>query len=136
MKMRPALPLALLLVIYLGNVALSRWFDVYGRLPWFDIPMHLLGGFVVGMLAISIQQRALAGKQGRGLPFWYQSLFVIGIVMTVAVIWEWHEFVLDWIHQDQNGWARLQPTNADTMKDLFDGFVGGWVSIGIFLQRE
>jgi len=136
MNIRLSTPLALMAAIYLLNVLGDRLFDVYGRFPWFDIPMHFAGGLAVGMLGISLQQRAMTPKQGRGLPGWYRGLFVIGVVMTVAVVWEWHEFVQDWLHYGRTDWTLMQPTSADTMKDLLMGFLGGLTAIGVFLRKE
>ena len=122
-------------VIYAMNVLLERFFGVYERWQWFDVPMHFVGGFAAGLLGVSLHFAGTSAKQRRELPSWYQLLFVLGITMFVAVTWEWHEFVRDWIHHGQAGWTWLQPSTADTMKDLLMGLLGGLVAASL-LKKE
>ncbi|MEK7451744.1 MAG: hypothetical protein AAB664_00225, partial [Patescibacteria group bacterium] len=89
MKWKTALTVAL--GVYGFNHILN-FFDLYGSHPNIDIPMHLLGGFSIGLLGISLYHIAVKKQK---LPRWFYVLFVIGFVLLVGVLWEFHEWVLD-----------------------------------------
>ena len=50
-------------------------------------------------------------------------LWSIGPVSFVAVLWEFHEFLLDYFFH-----TAIQSSVADTMGDLFFGLVGGFIA--------
>ena len=57
--------------------------NLYYELPWLDIPMHIWGGFLIGLLIISLSfyNKTLKNKQ-----FFFLALFL------VMVIWEVYEY--------------------------------------------
>lgn len=90
---------------------------LYYELPWLDIPMHIMGGFGVASLALSI---SLYKKHTLS----YSS--VILLYLLVAFGWELYEFAQDQMqHLDWNGWS-------DTLSDTFNGAVGATVSYYYF----
>ncbi|TAK03724.1 hypothetical protein EPO34_01000 [Patescibacteria group bacterium] len=123
--------------VFLIHLLLSRAFDMYDRFPNFDIPMHFIGGFVAGMVGIALHVR-LSGRghaRNASYPVAYHALFVLGIVMAIAVGWEFHEFVLDWYNREDVSWRLTQPSIADTMLDLLMGAIGGLMSVLAFRKQ-
>lgn len=82
---------------------------LYYELWWLDIPMHIIGGFGVTLLAGAI----LSYKR---MNISYVRLFIIYII--VAVSWEIYEYTHDLIVMNEwNGWIA-------SIKDLTVGFIG------------
>jgi len=115
-------PLAILAV----HLILS-WFELYDRLSWVDIPMHLFGGVSIGVAYALLSRRLGIPLQGLML-----LAFIVSLVGLTAVVWELHEFALDALL----GWS-TQPSVADTMGDLFLGLLGGIAgSLPLILRGE
>lgn len=110
--------------VYLVHYVLYKGFNVYGIWPWFDAPMHFIGGMLAGILGGAIYQ---AGEKGRkGKVHWIIPLcFILGFVAAVAMVWEFHEFLLDAISIYNGGGGRHQASIDDTMKDMALGMAGG-----------
>jgi uncharacterized membrane protein YjdF len=124
--MRISTALAAMGGLYAANWVLSNAFDVYGRFPNFDVPMHYAGGFAAGMLAVAVHHETSGKEYLRRIPWYYHAGFILGTVALIAVAWEFHEFVLDWLHGQQgNVFVRMQPSIADTMGDMGLGLLGG-----------
>lgn len=94
--------------IFLANLLAMKFFW-YFSLPWFDMPMHFLGGLWVALAAIY----AFRPKR----PWWPAFL----AVLVVGVLWEVFEFSLD-TFITLKVWDR-----ADTLSDLFFDFLGASV---------
>ena len=83
--------------------------NLYYEIWWLDIPMHIMGGFGVASLALSI-----ANYKKKHLS--YKHLLLIYAI--IAIGWECYEFAADVLHsRDWNGWS-------DTLSDIFNGAVG------------
>lgn len=92
---------------------------LYYELPWLDIPMHVLGGFGVASLALSV-----ARYQNYKLSF----ISVLLAYLVIAVGWEFYEFIHDLMRSSSwNGWS-------DTLSDTFNGAVGASVAY-YFLKK-
>jgi len=118
--------------IYGVHWGLVYFLDVYSFLPWFDMPMHAIGGFTVGILGVGIHHKITDKHHLSASPLWYHILFVVSFVILIAVAWEFHEYVLD---QTVGKWNNLPPHQlslSDTMSDLLLGGVGGFVSALVF----
>jgi cobalamin synthase len=87
--------------------------NLYYELPWLDIPMHIWGGFLIGLLivALSFYNKTFKNKQ-----FFFLSLFI------VMVIWEVYEYQRGVILYD--GLFDY----FDTLKDVVFGFLGGYLA--------
>jgi hypothetical protein len=108
--MKPIISSVLYLIILL---ALSEFvFDpthLYYELPWLDIPMHVMGGFGVTSLIMSV---ALYTKKNLHL---YQ---IILLFLCVAIGWELYEYAHDlMLVREWNGWS-------DTVSDIINGILG------------
>ncbi len=84
--------------------------NLYYELPWLDIPMHIWGGFLIGLLivALSFYNNTMKNRQ-----FFFLSLFL------VMFIWEVYEYQRGVILYDKLF------DYFDTLKDVFFGFLGG-----------
>ena len=78
------------------------WYWIY---RWFDIPMHLLGGFTIGVFSV-----AILGK--------FRPLLFVVIVLGAAVGWEAFEYLSGITYNEPKYWF-------DTTHDLLDDALGG-----------
>src|SRR5918994_530257 len=106
-----------LLVFGIHVMALGA-FNAYERFPYVDLPMHFFGGVVTAFFfhRVSINASLL------GITRPYQSsrhrLFVFTSTCTVALTWEFSEFITGWYS------AGAEEGLNDTIGDLFLGIVG------------
>ncbi|HEU0085726.1 MAG TPA: hypothetical protein VFQ59_02085 [Candidatus Paceibacterota bacterium] len=105
------IPLVILVffILFINYVAMK--FHWYSALPWFDMPMHFLGGFWVALLVAFI------------LPSRHFSIhFVLKIlagVLLIGILWEIFEVTLNTIT------VKDTFDMVDTLSDLFFDIVGG-----------
>ena len=90
-------------------------YQVYWMLPWFDIPMHISGGLMVGLFAATGLDYIHINKR--------RSLYIILAVIAVGVVWEFVECYFG-ITDGLGPISRL-----DTIKDVIDDIIGGVLSI-------
>ncbi len=91
---------------------------LYWRYPWFDIPMHFIGGSVVALGYLTL--RDFVPK----LPaHWFTFVPTIIFVFSIALLWELFELVAG--ITVQNGY--VIDTVADVIFGLFGGTVGYFV---------
>ncbi len=105
---------ALVLLIHLVLVPLKT----YTLLPWFDIPMHFLGGFAVALTSLSLLKLAKENNLIK-LNSKIQPLIILSSVSLIATLWELFEFAIDHLTNFQ-----AQLGLADTMLDLLMGLIG------------
>lgn len=116
MKFKTAyLAIAAVLLVHVPLVAIGA----YNRWPNIDIPMHLAGGFAMGLLAIALHDNSRA----RG-PWWERALFVVGFVALIAIFWEFYEFTVDAVFIAARGGIPSQLSLVDTLGDLLNGLIG------------
>jgi hypothetical protein len=117
-------------LLYLLHLFLDISFDVYTRFSWFDKLMHFSGGAVLVItffpLLTYFEKRGNL-KLGRIWKF----IFVISLVVLVAVLWEFYEFVICYFCG-----CNWQPSVADTIADLALGMFGGLIVTLIFSRME
>ena len=113
--MKPAWAPSFVFVIHV--IALS--FQLYKTYPPIDIPMHFFGG--VSMAYFLDRAFVAASLITTGAPpnRILESLLIFTATCTVAVFWEFIEFVLSWALSTD-----LQGSLADTTKDLLLGMIG------------
>ncbi len=113
--------------VFFINIGLYAW----DGLPWFDIPMHLLGGAVTAWAVFAFFLDATRRPSIPKLPRWCILFMVVGGVALVGIIWEFAEFGVDVLRG-----SSLQGGLVDTMKDLFDDLVGGALTALILIRRS
>ena len=101
-------------------------------IPNMDVPMHLLGGFVMALLALAIHHAVSNKYHTNHSPAWNHYTVVVGFAMLVGIAWEFHEYIFD---QTNNIWYNLpqsQPSLSDTMKDFLNDWIGATVAFILF----
>lgn len=93
---------------------------LYWTTDWFDIPMHFLGGLLVGLVVIFI---CYVSGYVR-MPTMHRGVMIaviLGGVLLVGVAWEvWEIFV---------GFTDMATDQVDTILDLIMDTIGGIVAI-------
>lgn len=123
--------LAPFLIYLLNEILYNFWPDL--SLAWhLDNYLHIMGGMSIAaasIVALRLAERGGWLKINRAIVAFF---LVVALVMAAAVIWEFYEFLHDYFYG-----THFQPSNSDTMKDLFMGTVGGaaWY-LGHFLQKR
>ena len=84
-------------------------------LPWFDIPMHISGGLMVGLFAQTGLDYIHINKS--------RLLYIILAVIAVGLVWELVECYL----RLTDGFGPI--SRLDTIKDIIDDIIGGVLSI-------
>ena len=105
------------------------FFDVYRILPWFDMPIHFIGGVSVSMTYFFIL-KYLQKENYLKISSLIRIIFVFALVSLTAVSWEFFEFSAEYL----TGF-NLQGSLNDTMVDLFLGLFGGLLAV-IFLEAK
>lgn len=99
---------------------------LYYEIWWLDIPMHIMGGFGIATLTGAMLAY-------RGIKVSYAKLFVVYILIALA--WEGYEHILNYINLGTWYGQRLPVVDVrDSVKDLFDGFIG--MSIAYLFVRK
>jgi len=100
-------------------VFLADWmFDVFTRLPWFDIPTHVLGG----VAATYFFWRAAANARSAAGRFQSvsQAVFALACTTGATILWEIFEFLSDRLLR-----TSMQHGVGDTLSDIVFSLAGG-----------
>jgi len=119
---------------------------VYSQMPWFDVPMHFFGGYVMALLGLAcygwlqgfvdIKPKSTQ-KLSILAPLLIEIVFVLGFVMIIGVAWEWYEFLFDqFVGFFVEKFGVAQTSLADTMNDLFNDLVGALTAWMLWRSRE
>ncbi|MEK7532748.1 MAG: hypothetical protein AAB579_04085 [Patescibacteria group bacterium] len=117
--------------VYLLNYVLLNFTQaMYWPIP-VDTPMHALGGLAIAYSAAHAT-RLLEKNNKLVIKSMLVKIFIIlATVVFAAVVWEFYEFLHDYFFG-----TSYQTTNADTMKDLFMGLLGGLVFCVAAVRRK
>lgn len=107
-----------LFVLMIHLIALS--FQLYGTYPNVDIPMHFFGGVSMAYFLKEVFLATSLMTAGALPNRLLESVLIVTATCTVAVFWEFFEFVLSWVIATD-----LQGSSPNTTKDLFFGMAGG-----------
>ena len=116
--------LLVLSLIAAVSTAAMTWYGVeaslYWYYSWWDIPTHILGGFAIGLWATAVAVR-------HHLSPLQAFLFVIGIALVVAFLWERWEYIEGLTKGEPGYWF-------DTIKDSIDDCIGAFCALCIALR--
>ena len=132
MKFKHAFFAILFVLVCHGVLILTQGYYHFKQI---DVPMHIMGGFAMGMLGLAIHHQISTRYHNKTSPWWYHFIFVVGFAMLIGVGWEFYEFILDqtvhvWLQQPLS-----QPSLANTMKDLLDDLIGAVLAFWIFRKK-
>ena len=94
--------------------------DYYFYFRWLDIPMHMLGGFWIGLVAVT----TLQWKQGRAMTIEERLAYTFLIAFGIGVFWEFFEYCSDTLFHLESYVYDAE----DTFSDLLNDFIGGTVA--------
>ncbi len=122
---------AVIAVICVLNL-LATLFYWYSTIWWFDILMHFLGGFFIGLLAYWISTSFIPARFLPTTIMGWISVLILSVCI-IGFLWEAYELVVD-LCTGAQGYGYL-----DGISDMFNDLSGGFFSvIAIFLfpQRD
>ena len=97
------------LIIFIG-IVFGSYLELFDRLPWFDNFMHILSGFVCASFGYDfacIIQRKI-GRCAATLA----AIFSLMFALSIAVGWEFYEFLMDTLHGTNLQLAKQGPETA------------------------
>lgn len=118
--------LAMVFLILVDAIALAAGF--YGTFLFgsFDIPMHIMGGAIVGWWASLAFQKELRAETLK------RFMLIVAFAALIGVAWECFEWSFDHTIGVRFHLPSAQSSNNDTMKDLGDDLLGG-IIVGLFV---
>lgn len=117
--------LALLVLILILVAHILAMFNGWYYIQYFDVGMHIAGGFGIALLCIAIMGRRTKNMSNKVL---FRNI-ILG-TMLFGLLWEIFEIV-----EDVSGfplWSN--PYMIDTLKDLVNDFIGGTITYFVFLK--
>lgn len=136
----PPLSQTLLSIIIFVGIVFGSYLGLFDKISWFDNFMHILSGFVCASFgydfACIIQRKK--GKCAATLA----AMFGLMFALSIAVGWEFYEFLMDTLHGTNLQLAKAGPETAmfdlskyrgeygyiglvDTMTDMMMNTIGG-----------
>ncbi len=117
----------IVILVALMNGAANYW-HLYYYVWWLDIPMHLIGGFWVGLSALAIY---FSEKHSLPMSGSWRSLLMValGATLIVGIGWEVYEWAVDWI----NGMPHLNI--VDTLADIGNDLIGALLATVLFMRK-
>ena len=118
---------ALILFIWLVNIFANE-VHLYFLLWWFDIPMHMVGGFWVALTSMVIYYHlGWIHRHDRSASFVVAAM--LGATLVVGILWEVFEFSVEHL-------VKLNDNGVfDTLKDLLDDMIGAVIASVIFIRK-
>ena len=103
-------------------------FNLYDRWEWIDVPMHMIGGFVVAILAAGIIHHYQLNQK----PWFFTLLFSVSFVIFIGAGWELCEYLIGFIlSSDIIGLLTVR----DLLGDLFNDSLGAILAWLIFIRK-
>src|SRR5262245_415130 len=117
--------LFVVLTLFLGSAA-----DFYYKFWWWDIVLHTGSGIllgIIGFLAVFLLNQT--DRIPAGITPFFLCVFAVAFAVTLGVVWEILEFVVDCISPATNMQSR-ETGVVDTMQDLIVDMLGAIVVAG------
>ena len=144
----PPLSQTLLNIIIFIGIVFGSYLELFDKIWWFDNFMHILSGFVCASfgydLAVILQR-----KKGK-CSIILAAMFGLMFALSIAVGWEFYEFLMDSLHGTNLQLSKAGPETAmfdmskyhneygylglvDTMTDMMMNAIGGIVGRGFMI---
>jgi len=130
MNKRKILISSLIVIIFIAfSNYIGMKYNLYWVYKWYDIPMHILGGFCVGLFSLylysSFQKNIFTANYRRNF-----FIFLFFILFFITISWEIFELVskITFIN-DQGYWI-------DTIGDILNAYFGGMVVYLFFIRNK
>jgi hypothetical protein len=128
-KQFPNFLIFLIIFIAITN-GLANMFSWYWRIPWFDMPMHFLGGLWVGLVALWLYfYSGILSFTQKVSPFKIYKIFAVSLIAVIIVggIWELFEFGVNTVIV-----FSTQNSPLDTVSDIIFDILGGATAAGSY----
>ncbi|MEK7542987.1 MAG: hypothetical protein AAB503_01620 [Patescibacteria group bacterium] len=125
--------LAVITILIVIGHALGLYASLYENIPYYDSPMHFLGGVWASLIIIAFWGRffePLNLERSFG-----NALKIAGIVLTIGLLWELFEFSLYSLHAQFGIGGYEAMELGDTLKDLVLDWLGGITVFLAFVKR-
>lgn len=106
------------LSLFLGEIS-----SFYARLWWWDLLLHSLAGFVLGLMGFSLVYYMNENSREIKLNPYFIAFFGFCFAITLSVFWEFFEFAMDFFFKTN----MLKSGLLDTMGDLVVSAVGAFI---------
>lgn len=129
----------ILLLLFIDFVLswIAVFYNWWLAVPWIDIPMHIIGAFLIALLIASYYSTQFSKLSQ---PFAFFTL--LGLCLVVGVLWEFHEYILNHsslipqLSHSLKYSVNLQGNVTDTIKDLANDCIGAILaSLYIFKKK-
>ncbi|MBI3588986.1 MAG: hypothetical protein HY093_01030 [Candidatus Liptonbacteria bacterium] len=120
------------IVLSIHAVALNQaWYDAFW---WFDIPMHLIGGALVGLFFFTLFTKPLKNLFSER-RFFLLLILSIGFASLIGLLWEFYEYLKDvYVFKlHPLDFAPNPNTLPDTLDDLLNDLTGSLTLSLLFL---
>ncbi|NCN52854.1 hypothetical protein GW950_00115 [Candidatus Wolfebacteria bacterium] len=111
----------------------STWVQV--NIAWLDIPLHFLGGVMVTAFFFYFLDKYPEVFDVRK-NYLISLLFTASFIMLIGVLWEFYEFVADYIQRNILNSGLMEMQLEDTLFDLFNDLIGGILTAAIYLRSK
>lgn len=127
-KYFPQIYVVLLISVIAIINAIADYEHLYFFIWWFDIPMHILGGFWIALFSLTLYYRAKFPKT-KDTTALFVVVFAVAVTMIVGLCWELFEF------SAQTFIERADVHDlGDTLADLVNDFIGAVFATLIFIR--
>lgn len=113
-----------------STLILGELADFYNTYWWWDLILHGIASMGITLIIFIFLLIFFTHIDLRSAAL-FTTLMAIGAAMSVAVVWEIYEFIIDLYFTTD---SPMQPSNMDTMTDLIVA-VAGAALVGIFGYR-
>ncbi|MGC9309392.1 MAG: hypothetical protein ACP5D2_01720 [Candidatus Nanoarchaeia archaeon] len=126
----------IVLIFLYSYFYLGEYLDFFYRIWWWDILLHGIGLFLVGLFSFYIvyalnRKKSIAVK----LSAFFVALFAFCFALSIGVLWEIFEFLMDSLFN-----LNMQKSGlVDTMSDLIIGSFGAFIAsvLGyVYMKRD
>lgn len=140
----PPLSQTLLNIIIFIGIVFGSYLELFDKIWWFDNFMHILSGFVCASFGYDLAV-VLQRKKGK-CSIILAAMFGLMFALSIAVGWEFYEFLMDSLHGTNLQLSKTGPETAmfdiskyhneygylglvDTMTDMMMNSIGGIVGM-------
>lgn len=140
----PPLSQTLLNIIIFVGIVIGSYFGMFDSVWWFDNMMHILSGFVCA--AFGYDFACIIQRKKGQCAATLAAIFGLMFALSIAVGWEFYEFLMDTLHGTNLQLSKAGPETAmfdlskynneygylglvDTMTDMMMNAVGGIVGM-------
>jgi len=124
------------IVMCICHFILGEMYDFFININWWDSMLHTFSGMMVAILGFSIVNSINQENESMNIPPIFIALFAICFSVTVGVLWEIVEFIIDFLtssnmqrYKDNITGVPFSGRRAllDTMKDLILDTLGACI---------